>query len=510
MDSGEDIARSVNELLEASTRPALPHSRIRSYVGDGVRRLLERSLGEASDAELARAEALYLSIYRRRLLETTRPYPGVVPALEILRRERSARGSDQQAGRREPHDPRRSRPEAVFPDGVRRRFVRAQEARPDGREVPPGGGGSGRRGDASRRGFDGRLFRPPETRESARASSATEWVHGTRRRSNPTSSSTTCASSRPSSIVARENLRDSRASTAEARSHISPSGNGVLPLGSASPPSLRAALPPDGGGRPVGRSAPGDRAAPAGMAGRLLRNTRRSTTSRPSGRWRLTSGCRMGCSTSPFKVSSASGSCPRRARSARREGFIACARFHPHPSIGSRTVWRPRSSPTVCGRSGGSSRKRAARRAEGALSGERLAFDVLVNRISSLVDVPADGKQVLLEQDDLLAARRGARGARGGCAALLANDRRLSTAGTRRSQRKLSSLLPGAPGCYSLYCLSLTLRVIRAIDSDRRRRRDRSPDFPRRARSGSLRGDHLVQLHRGEREPGPRRSSTSL
>ncbi len=89
VDSGEDIARSVNELLEASTRPALPHSRIRSYVGDGVRRLLERSLGEASDAELARAEALYLSIYRRRLLETTRPYPGVVPALEILRRERS-------------------------------------------------------------------------------------------------------------------------------------------------------------------------------------------------------------------------------------------------------------------------------------------------------------------------------------------------------------------------------------------------------------------------------------
>jgi phosphoglycolate phosphatase len=89
VDSGEDIARSVNELLEADGRPALPHSRIRSYVGDGVRKLLERSLGETSEAELERAEALYLPIYRRRLLETTRPYPGVVTALEMLRRRHS-------------------------------------------------------------------------------------------------------------------------------------------------------------------------------------------------------------------------------------------------------------------------------------------------------------------------------------------------------------------------------------------------------------------------------------
>jgi Lon protease-like protein len=38
----------------------------------------------------------------------------------------------------------------------------------------------------------------------------------------------------------------------------------------------------------------------------------------------------------------------------------------------------------------------------GALSGERLGFDTLVNRISSLADLPADVKQMLLEQDDLL------------------------------------------------------------------------------------------------------------
>ncbi len=87
VDSGEDIARSVNELLQGMGRAALPHGRIRSYVGNGVRKLLERSLDETEESKLVRAEALYLSIYRRRLLETTRPYPGVVPALEALYRE---------------------------------------------------------------------------------------------------------------------------------------------------------------------------------------------------------------------------------------------------------------------------------------------------------------------------------------------------------------------------------------------------------------------------------------
>ena len=46
--------------------------------------------------------------------------------------------------------------------------------------------------------------------------------------------------------------------------------------------------------------------------------------------------------------------------------------------------------------------EKSGKATEGGLSSERLEFDALVNRISSLVDVPADMKQVLLEQDDLL------------------------------------------------------------------------------------------------------------
>ena len=46
--------------------------------------------------------------------------------------------------------------------------------------------------------------------------------------------------------------------------------------------------------------------------------------------------------------------------------------------------------------------EKSGREAEAALPTERLAFDALVNRISSLVDVPPAAKQLLLEQDDLL------------------------------------------------------------------------------------------------------------
>jgi phosphoglycolate phosphatase len=89
VDSTEDIARSVNELLETRNRPPLAEARIRSYIGNGVRRLLERALGDVGPDDLARAEELYLSIYRRRLLETTLPYPGVEPALRALHGERA-------------------------------------------------------------------------------------------------------------------------------------------------------------------------------------------------------------------------------------------------------------------------------------------------------------------------------------------------------------------------------------------------------------------------------------
>lgn len=83
-DSRGDIAAAVNELRAVLDRPPLPEERIYGFIGNGVRVLLERSLEDAFPVSLDDAVARYLPIYRRRLLDTTRAYPGVREALSQL------------------------------------------------------------------------------------------------------------------------------------------------------------------------------------------------------------------------------------------------------------------------------------------------------------------------------------------------------------------------------------------------------------------------------------------
>ncbi|HLE21436.1 MAG TPA: HAD-IA family hydrolase [Vicinamibacteria bacterium] len=85
VDSRRDIATSVNELLSRMGRRELPAERIFDFIGNGVRTLLQRSLGSTvSQDEIDRAVKLYLPIYGSHLLDTTLPYPGVREALEAL------------------------------------------------------------------------------------------------------------------------------------------------------------------------------------------------------------------------------------------------------------------------------------------------------------------------------------------------------------------------------------------------------------------------------------------
>lgn len=84
IDSAEDISRSVNEVRERFELEALPTKTIESYIGNGVRKLLERALPDSDEGAIDHAHEIYLPIYRRRLLDNTRPYPGVEPALEEL------------------------------------------------------------------------------------------------------------------------------------------------------------------------------------------------------------------------------------------------------------------------------------------------------------------------------------------------------------------------------------------------------------------------------------------
>ena len=95
IDSTMDIALSVNLALGSMSLPGIRPARIASFVGDGVRKLIERSLREVLgiDAQgplLRDTMQRYLGEYERHLLDSTRLYPGVKDALDHLRWARLA------------------------------------------------------------------------------------------------------------------------------------------------------------------------------------------------------------------------------------------------------------------------------------------------------------------------------------------------------------------------------------------------------------------------------------
>lgn len=85
IDSRRDLADAANELLRERGGEPLAEEAIGRMVGDGAAMLVRRALAAAGlspdDATLPR----FLELYHARLLKTTRPYPGMLGALEAIR-----------------------------------------------------------------------------------------------------------------------------------------------------------------------------------------------------------------------------------------------------------------------------------------------------------------------------------------------------------------------------------------------------------------------------------------
>ena len=81
VDSGDDLAAAVNYALKEMSLPALDRDVITGFVGDGGRKLIERSLGDGSNGSLAEAYNRFMSYYTEHSLERTCLYPGVTDIL---------------------------------------------------------------------------------------------------------------------------------------------------------------------------------------------------------------------------------------------------------------------------------------------------------------------------------------------------------------------------------------------------------------------------------------------
>ena len=84
----EDLADSVNEMLAIHNLPSRTLEEVRNFVGNGVRKLLERALPENVEKNFV-DEALetYNQCYSRHLLNKTVPYDGIMDLLEILQKK---------------------------------------------------------------------------------------------------------------------------------------------------------------------------------------------------------------------------------------------------------------------------------------------------------------------------------------------------------------------------------------------------------------------------------------
>ena len=85
IDSKLDLVSSVNAMLREMGRAELPTDLVATYIGHGAPQLIASALGpEATDDQRRTGLSLFLAHYQLHKLDVTRPYPGVVEALDSL------------------------------------------------------------------------------------------------------------------------------------------------------------------------------------------------------------------------------------------------------------------------------------------------------------------------------------------------------------------------------------------------------------------------------------------
>lgn len=90
LDTASDIAEAANRMLAGLGRATLDEATVKSYIGNGVSRLVKRALtgsldGEPDAALFDQALALFRTHYAGTLTATTRHYPGVLEGLEAMK-----------------------------------------------------------------------------------------------------------------------------------------------------------------------------------------------------------------------------------------------------------------------------------------------------------------------------------------------------------------------------------------------------------------------------------------
>lgn len=90
IDSRRDLANSVRYLQARYQHPKSSLEQVRTFIGDGVVKLVQRALPALPEHKLPEAIAVFKQHYRDHCLEHTQAYPGVLRTLEHFRHKKLA------------------------------------------------------------------------------------------------------------------------------------------------------------------------------------------------------------------------------------------------------------------------------------------------------------------------------------------------------------------------------------------------------------------------------------
>ena len=87
-DTLEDLKNSVNFAMREFGFPERTTDEVRSFVGNGVKRLIDLSVPENTSEEVsAECLSVFKSFYKDNSLVSTKPYDGIIPMLEKLKKD---------------------------------------------------------------------------------------------------------------------------------------------------------------------------------------------------------------------------------------------------------------------------------------------------------------------------------------------------------------------------------------------------------------------------------------
>ena len=88
LDTLDDLHDSVNYALSCADFPPRSLDDVRSFVGNGILKLVQRAVPEGTnDADVDKVYAAFKDYYRQHCADKTKPYNGIVSALRKLKAE---------------------------------------------------------------------------------------------------------------------------------------------------------------------------------------------------------------------------------------------------------------------------------------------------------------------------------------------------------------------------------------------------------------------------------------